>query len=211
MSPVWAPCSGSMHGGVVTIALAEGAAAAEPVRRAQVWTAERSTQLGLAVASMLKNYTTTAAKYTGLFIKSVAKFGLQVGARALALRMAWRKAACCAGFLFPAGSAEASARTAMPARGLHAAVTALAERQGGAGLRVARMLPQRAGHAGTRVWPGGAWPCAGACYGALPTRTRVALIPCTICHTNRPACTMREPPASPCSAPCHSPARRRRL
>lgn len=47
----------------------------------QVWSAERSTQLGLAVSSMLKGYTNTAAKYTGLFLKSVAKFSLQVCGR----------------------------------------------------------------------------------------------------------------------------------
>ncbi len=44
----------------------------------QVWTVERSTQLGLAVSSMLKGYTTTAAKYTAVFLKSVAKFSVQV-------------------------------------------------------------------------------------------------------------------------------------
>ncbi|GIL91430.1 hypothetical protein Vretimale_17819 [Volvox reticuliferus] len=49
------------------------AAVSEP----QVWSAERSTQLGLAVSSMLKGYTNTAAKYTAVFLKSVAKFSLQ--------------------------------------------------------------------------------------------------------------------------------------
>ncbi|KXZ46129.1 hypothetical protein GPECTOR_46g198 [Gonium pectorale] len=49
------------------------AAVAEP----QVWSAERSTHLGLAVSSMLKGYTNTAAKYTAVFLKSVAKFSLQ--------------------------------------------------------------------------------------------------------------------------------------
>lgn len=40
---------------------------------------ERSTQLGLMVSSMLKGYTTPAAKYTAVFLKSVAKFSVQVG------------------------------------------------------------------------------------------------------------------------------------
>lgn len=51
--------------------------AAAAVSDSQVWTVERSTQLGLAVSSMLKGYTTTAAKYTAVFLKSVAKFSLQ--------------------------------------------------------------------------------------------------------------------------------------
>ncbi|KAG2430880.1 hypothetical protein HXX76_009854 [Chlamydomonas incerta] len=51
--------------------------AAAALQEPQVWSAERSTQLGLAVSSMLKGYTSTAAKYTGLFLKSVAKFSLQ--------------------------------------------------------------------------------------------------------------------------------------
>lgn len=53
-------------------------ACAIPLSCMQVWSAERSTQLGLAVSSMLKGYTNTAAKYTGLILKSVAKFSLQV-------------------------------------------------------------------------------------------------------------------------------------
>ncbi|PNH08413.1 hypothetical protein TSOC_005022, partial [Tetrabaena socialis] len=51
--------------------------AAAGVSESQVWSAERSTGLGLAVASMLKGYTNTAAKYTAVFLKSVAKFSLQ--------------------------------------------------------------------------------------------------------------------------------------
>lgn len=46
----------------------------------QVWTAERSTQLGMAVSSMLKGYTTTAAQVITALLKSVTKFTLQVWA-----------------------------------------------------------------------------------------------------------------------------------
>jgi hypothetical protein len=45
----------------------------------QAWTAERSVQLGMAVSSMLKGYTTTAAKVTGQLLSSVTKFAVQVG------------------------------------------------------------------------------------------------------------------------------------
>lgn len=45
----------------------------------QVWTAERSTQLGMAVSSMLKGYTTTAAQIITAMLKSVTKFTIQVG------------------------------------------------------------------------------------------------------------------------------------
>jgi hypothetical protein len=45
---------------------------------AQVWTAERSTQLGMAVSSMLKGYTTTAAQIITAMLKSVTKFTIQV-------------------------------------------------------------------------------------------------------------------------------------
>lgn len=45
----------------------------------QVWTAERSTQLGMAVSSMLKGYTTTAAQIVTATLKSVTKFTIQVG------------------------------------------------------------------------------------------------------------------------------------
>ncbi len=61
-----------------------------PLPYMQVWSAERSTQLGLAVSSMLKGYTNTAAKYTGLILKSVAKFGLQVRGRVNTLRAVTR-------------------------------------------------------------------------------------------------------------------------
>jgi hypothetical protein len=44
----------------------------------QEWTKERSTQLGLAVSSMLKGYTTTAATITATLLKSVSKFAVQV-------------------------------------------------------------------------------------------------------------------------------------
>jgi hypothetical protein len=44
----------------------------------QVWTAERSTQLGMAVSSMLKGYTTTAAQIITAMLKSVTKFTIQV-------------------------------------------------------------------------------------------------------------------------------------
>lgn len=44
----------------------------------QVWTAERSTQLGMAVSSMLKGYTTTAAQIITSMLKSVTKFTIQV-------------------------------------------------------------------------------------------------------------------------------------
>ncbi|KAJ9522992.1 hypothetical protein QJQ45_023838, partial [Haematococcus lacustris] len=44
----------------------------------QAWTAERSVQLGLAVSSMLKGYTTTAAKITGQLLSSVTKFAVQM-------------------------------------------------------------------------------------------------------------------------------------
>uniref|UniRef100_A0A383VRY6 AI-2E family transporter n=1 Tax=Tetradesmus obliquus TaxID=3088 RepID=A0A383VRY6_TETOB len=44
-----------------------------------VWTAERSTQLGMAVSSMLKGYTTTAAQIITAMLKSVTKFTIQVG------------------------------------------------------------------------------------------------------------------------------------
>jgi hypothetical protein len=43
-----------------------------------VWTAERSTQLGMAVSSMLKGYTTTAAQIITAMLKSVTKFTIQV-------------------------------------------------------------------------------------------------------------------------------------
>lgn len=49
----------------------------------QVWTAERSTQLGMAVSSMLKGYTTTAAQIITAMLKSVTKFTIQVGLRSL--------------------------------------------------------------------------------------------------------------------------------
>lgn len=42
------------------------------------WTTERSVNLGMAVAGMLKGYTTTAAKITGTLLKSVTNFALQV-------------------------------------------------------------------------------------------------------------------------------------
>ncbi|GFR44550.1 hypothetical protein Agub_g5821, partial [Astrephomene gubernaculifera] len=51
--------------------------AAAAVTDTQVWCSPRSTKLGLAVSSMLKGYTTMAAKYTAVFVKSVAKFSLQ--------------------------------------------------------------------------------------------------------------------------------------
>lgn len=44
----------------------------------QVWTAERSTQLGMAVSTMLKGYTTTAAQIITAMLKSVTKFTIQV-------------------------------------------------------------------------------------------------------------------------------------
>lgn len=44
----------------------------------QEWTKQRSTQLGLAVSSMLKGYTTTAATITATLLKSVSKFAVQV-------------------------------------------------------------------------------------------------------------------------------------
>jgi hypothetical protein len=49
-----------------------------PNKLAQVWTAERSTQLGMAVSSMLKGYTTTAAQIITAMLKSVTKFTIQV-------------------------------------------------------------------------------------------------------------------------------------
>ncbi|GBF98399.1 hypothetical protein Rsub_10464 [Raphidocelis subcapitata] len=42
------------------------------------WTAERSTQLGLAVSGMLKGYTTTAASIISGALKSVTRFTIQV-------------------------------------------------------------------------------------------------------------------------------------
>ena len=42
------------------------------------WTAERSTQLGLAVSGMLKGYTTTAAGVITAMLKSVTRFTIQV-------------------------------------------------------------------------------------------------------------------------------------
>lgn len=47
----------------------------------QVWTAERSTQLGMAVSSMFKGYTTTAAQIITAMLKSVTKFTIQVSGR----------------------------------------------------------------------------------------------------------------------------------
>lgn len=44
----------------------------------QAWTAERSVSLGLAVSTMLKGYTTTAAKITAQLLSSVTKFAVQV-------------------------------------------------------------------------------------------------------------------------------------
>jgi hypothetical protein len=50
----------------------------------QVWTAERSVQLGMAVSSMLKGYTTTAAQIITAMLKSVTKFTIQVGPQRMA-------------------------------------------------------------------------------------------------------------------------------
>jgi predicted PurR-regulated permease PerM len=43
------------------------------------WSPERSVQLGLAVSSMLKGYTTTAAAVVSAALRSVTKFAIQVG------------------------------------------------------------------------------------------------------------------------------------
>ena len=43
------------------------------------WTAERSAQLGLAVSSMLKSYTTTAASVISATLRSITRFTIQVG------------------------------------------------------------------------------------------------------------------------------------
>jgi len=42
------------------------------------WSAERSVALGMAVSSMLKGYTTTAAKITAQLLSSVTKFAVQI-------------------------------------------------------------------------------------------------------------------------------------
>jgi len=44
----------------------------------EAWTPERSVQLGMAVSSMLKGYTNTAAKITGGLLSSVTRFALQL-------------------------------------------------------------------------------------------------------------------------------------
>lgn len=60
------------------------------VDHGHVWTAERSTQLGMAVSSMLKGYTTTAAQIITAMLKSVTKFTIQVGvAMILGFFMLW--------------------------------------------------------------------------------------------------------------------------
>lgn len=60
------------------------------VDHGHVWTAERSTQLGMAVSSMLKGYTTTAAQIVTATLKSVTKFTIQVGvAMILGFFMLW--------------------------------------------------------------------------------------------------------------------------
>eukprot|EP00798_Chlamydomonas_sp_ICE-L_P015259 gene15259-21342_t len=42
------------------------------------WTEKRSVQLGMAIASMLKGYTTTAAKITAYLLSSVTRFAVQL-------------------------------------------------------------------------------------------------------------------------------------
>eukprot|EP00775_Hariotina_reticulata_P011497 gene11497-11640_t len=60
------------------------------VDHGHVWTAERSVQLGMAVSSMLKGYTTTAAQIITAMLKSVTKFTIQVGvAMILGFFMLW--------------------------------------------------------------------------------------------------------------------------
>jgi hypothetical protein len=49
-----------------------------PVEHGGEWTTERSVQLGLAVSSMLKGYTTTAAQVITAMLKSVTRFTIQV-------------------------------------------------------------------------------------------------------------------------------------
>ena len=49
-----------------------------PVEHGGEWTTERSAQLGLAVSSMLKGYTTTAAQIITSMLKSVTRFTIQV-------------------------------------------------------------------------------------------------------------------------------------
>lgn len=54
------------------------------------WTAERSQALGMAVSTMLKGYTTTAATVTAALLKSVTKFALQIGiSLVLSFMMVW--------------------------------------------------------------------------------------------------------------------------
>ena len=54
------------------------AAASVPSSHAD-WTAERSATLGLAVSSMLKGYTTTAASVISATLRSITRFTIQVG------------------------------------------------------------------------------------------------------------------------------------